>query len=591
MLPQHQPPGRTPDTLDLHSGNVFRFRPDGSHVELYSAGQVNPFGLCWDRYGNLYSADCHSNPITQLLRGACYPSFGKPHDGLGFGPVMCEHSHGSTGLCGIIYIDGGVWGPDWDNHMFLGNCVTSKVNHDFITFTGSTPKANEQPDFITSDDPWFRPVDLQLGPDNSLYIADFYNKIIGHYEVPLDHPGRDRERGRIWRVVKEGATAKKSQSDLTKLSPDELIQTLGSANLSLRHQAVPELANRLAKMTEEQASKLLSSLCKTPFQRAYALWSAYQVWLQKGRGIEFLGENVDEFVDVHLLNREAVGPTPQWRLAVNYTMSCLWPPQLPGVPRTQIAAAHALTNCRNEDRPNAAMFMVEMIDRIPETDAVLRHTLKLSAKQMLEDEKVFQEVVKFLRDNPLPANASKDDMAVQQAFDARLHEIASTINTPSSGDWLYGELSTAKRPPEDIHSVLRHIARSCSIERISDVTKLAKQLIGGAHQPQINALEELHNGLLERGSKPPPPLLAWATELAETLLAQAGQNEAAWQSLPHPDFPQSESPWCLQERKCADGKMINVLSSLNQQLKSPEKLTGVLRSKPFPAPAQLSCWL
>ena len=193
------------DSLELHSGNVFRFKPDGSRVELWSSGQVNPFGLCWDRYENLYSADCHSNPITQLIRGACYPSFGKPHDGLGYAPNMCEHSHGSTGLCGILYIDGGIWGKEWDDHMFLGNCVTSKVNHDKITFTGSTPKANEQPDFITSDDPWFRPVDLQLGPDNALYIADFYNKIIGHYEVPRDHPGRDKERGRIWRIVKNDA--------------------------------------------------------------------------------------------------------------------------------------------------------------------------------------------------------------------------------------------------------------------------------------------------------------------------------------------------------------------------------------------------
>ncbi len=69
------------------------------------------------------------------------------------------------------------------------------MNHDHITFTGSTPKANEQPDFLTSDDRWFRPVDLQLGPDGALYIADFYNSIIGHYEVPLDHPGRDRSAG------------------------------------------------------------------------------------------------------------------------------------------------------------------------------------------------------------------------------------------------------------------------------------------------------------------------------------------------------------------------------------------------------------
>ncbi|MEZ5385353.1 MAG: c-type cytochrome [Prosthecobacter sp.] len=205
-------------TLDLHSGNVFRFKPDGSRVEPWTWGQVNPFGLAWDRYGNLYSADCHSSPIYQLIRGAYYPSFGKPHDGLGFAPVMCEHSHGSTGICGIVYIDGGVWGPEWDDHTFVGNVVTSRVNHDKITFTGSTPKANEQPDFLTSDDPWFRPVDLQLGPDNALYIADFYNKIIGHYEVPLDHPQRDKERGRIWRVVKTTGVFNRLPSSPLELS-------------------------------------------------------------------------------------------------------------------------------------------------------------------------------------------------------------------------------------------------------------------------------------------------------------------------------------------------------------------------------------
>jgi putative heme-binding domain-containing protein len=56
-----------------------------------------------------------------------------------------------------------------------------------------------------SEDPWFRPVDLQLGPDGALYVADFYNRIIGHYEVDRNHPGRDRTRGRIWRIVKSVA--------------------------------------------------------------------------------------------------------------------------------------------------------------------------------------------------------------------------------------------------------------------------------------------------------------------------------------------------------------------------------------------------
>ena len=92
--------------------------------------------------------------------------------------------------------------------LFIGNVVTNRINHDRLEWRGSSPKAIAQPDFLTSDDPWFRPVDLELGPDGAIYVADFYNRIIGHYEVPLTHPGRDRERGRIWRISYRGDDAK-----------------------------------------------------------------------------------------------------------------------------------------------------------------------------------------------------------------------------------------------------------------------------------------------------------------------------------------------------------------------------------------------
>src|SRR5438132_5071622 len=82
--------------------------------------------------------------------------------------------------------------------------MTCRINHDALEPHGSTLLAREASDFLRCDDPWFRPVDLQLGPDGAIYVADFYNRIIGHYEVPLDHPGRDRERGRVWRIVYTG---------------------------------------------------------------------------------------------------------------------------------------------------------------------------------------------------------------------------------------------------------------------------------------------------------------------------------------------------------------------------------------------------
>ena len=92
--------------------------------------------------------------------------------------------------------------------VFVGNVVTNRINHDRIEWHGSSPKGIEQPDFVWSEDNWFRPVDIELGPDGALYVADFYNRIIGHYEVPLTHPGRDRERGRIWRIVYKGTDGK-----------------------------------------------------------------------------------------------------------------------------------------------------------------------------------------------------------------------------------------------------------------------------------------------------------------------------------------------------------------------------------------------
>src|SRR5262249_37676091 len=35
----------------MQSGNTYRFKPDGSHVEYFTHGQVNPFGLSLDPLG------------------------------------------------------------------------------------------------------------------------------------------------------------------------------------------------------------------------------------------------------------------------------------------------------------------------------------------------------------------------------------------------------------------------------------------------------------------------------------------------------------------------------------------------------------
>src|SRR6185312_13585154 len=231
--------GKDGHQVHMQSGHTFRFRPDGSRIEVYTRGQVNPFGMTVDPWFNLYTADCHSKPITQLIRGAVYQSFGKPHDGLGYAPHVTQHDHGSTALCGLAWYDADQFPKEYRACMFLGNVVTNRINFDKIEWHGSTPVAKEQPDFLVSKDLWFRPTDIKLGPDGALYVADFYNKIIGHYEVDLKHPQRDHDHGRVWRIVwrgKDGEVkpAKFAYGDLMKEKSASLDKLLGHPNLMVR---------------------------------------------------------------------------------------------------------------------------------------------------------------------------------------------------------------------------------------------------------------------------------------------------------------------------------------------------------------------
>src|SRR5690349_23510300 len=101
---------------------------------------------------------------------------------------------------------------------------------------GSGFVAHELTDLLRTTNVTFRPIDVKLGPDGALYVADWSNPIIQHGEVDFRDPRRDHEHGRIWRITAKDRPLVK-RLNLIKASNTELLAELVSPNAYDEEQA------------------------------------------------------------------------------------------------------------------------------------------------------------------------------------------------------------------------------------------------------------------------------------------------------------------------------------------------------------------
>lgn len=484
--------GQDGQRVSMQSGNTYRFRPDGSQVRQYTHGQVNPFGMCFDAWGNLYTADCHSKPAYQLVRGAYYPSFGKPHDGLGFGPEIIRHSHGSTGIAGIVYYAADQFPEEYRDSLFIGNPITHRINHDRLKRFGSSYQGIEQPDFLSCEDRWFRPVDVQLGPDGALYIADFYNCIIGHYEVPLDHPKRDRHRGRIWRIVYKGEPLP-SMVKVAGRPVEELISLLGHANLTVRTQASHELMDRQEPQIASAILKAFHNSDTNKYQRAHSLWVLEHYHALHPEHIHKVFAESSPLVVTHLL--KVLGEREQLSDKLADLLRSGTQHINPFVRRAAAAALGQHPDAKN------LTALLELWAVTPAEDTHLVHTTRIALRDQLLAPGIYETATKLAKN--------------QQHAD-RLAEVSLGVRDAPAAEFLSGYLRTYGLQAPRVKEYAHHLIRYSS--------ELPKALKVATYWPEATQVQQAEfllvavKALQERGAKRPESLLTDANSLAKQLL-------------------------------------------------------------------------
>jgi putative heme-binding domain-containing protein len=191
----------------LNSGGILSWDPHTEKVEVHYKGFCNPWGHVWDKQGNEFETDgAGFQGITWCIPGAMYFTY---ENGRKIAPSISPGSYPKFASLEIVYSPH--FPEDWQGSFITCDFRAHRIVHFGLNDLrkNDPPKSGfitqELPDLVRTTDVSFRPIDVRLGPDGALYVADWSNPVINHGEVDFRDPRRDHTSGRIWRITRKGA--------------------------------------------------------------------------------------------------------------------------------------------------------------------------------------------------------------------------------------------------------------------------------------------------------------------------------------------------------------------------------------------------
>jgi putative membrane-bound dehydrogenase-like protein len=274
------------DGKPFRDGLALRTSEDGKIVEVLGHNFRNNYELAVDPYGTVWQSDNDDdgNKGVRINYIMEFGNYGYKDELTGAAwqarrtnmekEIPLRHWHlndpgvipnvlqtGSGSPTGIAMYEGTMLPKEFYGQMIHAEPGHNVVRSYPIEKDGAGYKATIVNILEGQKDQWFRPADVTIAPDGSLFIADWYDPGVGGHQVG------DLDRGRIYRVSTNKSEYKVKAVDVS--TPENAVQALISPNPATRYLGYKALVT-MDTLATNALEKLWSG--KNPRHQAMAFW-------------------------------------------------------------------------------------------------------------------------------------------------------------------------------------------------------------------------------------------------------------------------------------------------------------------------------
>ena len=358
----------------LLAGGVWRFRPESMELDVFTRGLINSWGTQFDKWGQWFQTDgAGSDGINYVYPGIVMRT------AKGYSRIVRGLNPGQPKHCGLEIVSGEHFPDTWQQRLLTCDFRGNRINSFRLKEANSAYVSVKEEDIVSSSSVAFRPIDLRMGPDGALYIADWYNPIIQHGEVDFRDDRRDHTHGRIWRVTRKGAAVAK-RPQIRGGSPEVLLDLLNSPSEWVRNQARLEFKKHAAdkRVLGIINEKVIGSE-KTGIEagrlRLEALWACQQMRLVNEELLREVLESED-----HRFRAAAIRVLADWMKDIADGYSALCELVNDPHPRVRLEVVNAL---RVSGQPDAVQHAVKVLNH--DMDEHIDFALWLTLKDLEEE--------------------------------------------------------------------------------------------------------------------------------------------------------------------------------------------------------------